>query len=299
MGKKITDEEILSVLKRVKVEENILYLPDIQLDRDLYMAVAKTIEGLGGKWNRKNKGFIFQVFSSDLLDKVLNGEKVNLKKEYQFFETPEDIAEYMINLLYGHEDVKDFKNILEPSAGQGRLIEVINRHNPNTVDCFELMDNNINILQTKILDGLKAKIIGKDFLTEKIDKKYDLIVANPPFTKNSDIIHVRRMYDLLENNGYIVTIMSKHWDYATDKQSVEFKKWLEDEDEEGNEKLIYAEDLGMGTFKSSGTMVNSKIVILQKNEKIELDQPIKQKKIESKKSNLPSGKLVQLAFNFY
>ena len=49
----------LEVLKQCRVEGNNAFLPDIQLDRKLYVKVAKRLDLIGGKWNRKIKGFVF------------------------------------------------------------------------------------------------------------------------------------------------------------------------------------------------------------------------------------------------
>ena len=53
---KISDE-ILGILSRCTVDGNTLYLPDEQLDRKTYTAVNKCLVNIGGKWNRKAKGF--------------------------------------------------------------------------------------------------------------------------------------------------------------------------------------------------------------------------------------------------
>jgi hypothetical protein len=41
--------DVLDVLAKSKVEGNILYLPNVQLDRKLYVDVNKILEDLGGQ----------------------------------------------------------------------------------------------------------------------------------------------------------------------------------------------------------------------------------------------------------
>ena len=56
--------------------------------------------------------------------------------------------------------------------------------------------------------------LGKDgiipFLKYK-DKTYSKIIANPPFTKNQDIDHLKEMFKVLESGGKLVCITSESW----------------------------------------------------------------------------------------
>ena len=95
---KISDE-ILGILSRCTVDGNTLYLPDEQLDRKTYTAVNKCLVNIGGKWNRKAKGHVFDHDPSDDLDSMLlTGETVDMKKVYQFFPTPKEIAQQMCQM---------------------------------------------------------------------------------------------------------------------------------------------------------------------------------------------------------
>src|SRR3990172_8323735 len=100
------------VLQNCTVEDNVVKLPSGHLDRKLYQDVAKALELIGGKW-KGGKVFVF-VFSTDptyFLEKIANGEKQNLKKEFQFFATPAKLADELVYLA----DLKQHDTILEPS----------------------------------------------------------------------------------------------------------------------------------------------------------------------------------------
>ena len=86
--------EVLTILGECRTEGNVLFLPDRQLDRPTYQAVNKVLTNIGGKWNRKAKGHVFADGDpAELLDNlILTGETVDLKKQYQFFPTPRNIA---------------------------------------------------------------------------------------------------------------------------------------------------------------------------------------------------------------
>lgn len=111
------------VLQNCTVEGMIVKLPEGQLDRKLYQDVAKSLELIGGKWKGgKVMGFVFAEDPTDLLEQIANGDKRNLKKEFQFFGTPAKVADMMVEKIKGY--YKPNFDFLEPSAGQGSLVVV-------------------------------------------------------------------------------------------------------------------------------------------------------------------------------
>lgn len=242
--------DVKEILQQCRIEGTIVKLPNVQLDRKLYQEVAKSFELIGGKWKGgKVFGFVFNNDPFELLEQIANGEKRNLKKEFQFFATPSDLADKLVYLA----DLKQHDTILEPSAGQGAIIKAINKVCDVTPDCFELMRENVIILNKS---GLKFNLIGDDFFKHN-GKSYSKIIANPPFSKNQDIDHLKEMYECLARGGRLVCITSESWVYGSQKKQIEFKNWLDD---------VKAEiiDIERGSFKKSGTMVGGKIVIINK-----------------------------------
>lgn len=238
------------VLQNCTIEGNIVKLPNVQLDRKLYQQVAKALELIGGKWKGgKVLGFVFASDPTDLLEEIANGEKRNLKKEFQFFATPETIADELVYLA----DLKQSDTILEPSAGQGAIIKAINKVCDVIPDCFELMDVNTIVLNKS---GLRFKLIGDDFFKHN-GITYSKIIANPPFSKNQDIDHIREMYNCLSKGGRLVSIASESWVFGRQKKQVEFRDWL---------NFLNAEiiEIEKGAFKESGTMVGGKILVINK-----------------------------------
>lgn len=238
------------VLQNCTVSGNIVKLPEGQLDRSLYMEVAKALNLIGGKWKGgKVAGFVFATDPTDLLDKIANGEKKNLKKEYQFFATPKELADQLVYLA----DLKNHDTILEPSAGQGAIIDSINKACCVVPDCYELMEINTVVLKKS---DLKFNLIGEDFL-KHTGKTYTKIIANPPFTKNQDIDHLQKMYDCLAKGGRVVCITSESWVKGSQKKQVAFRNWLEEVNAE-------VSDIPRGSFKESGTSVGGKIITIDK-----------------------------------
>lgn len=240
------------VLQRCIIEDKVVKLPDIQLDGKLYLEVKKALELIGGKWKGgKVYGFIFQSDPTDLLSQIASGENRNLKKEFQFFVTPSHLADQLVELA----EVNDTQMILEPSAGQGAIIEAIERRlgsGKGNIVAIELMDVNCAILNQK---GYHVE--QEDFLSTPNQPIYDRIIANPPFSKNRDIDHIRRMYECLKDGGRIVSVASNHWKDSTNKKEVEFRNWL-------NEIGAEIKNIPSGTFKESGTNISACIIIINK-----------------------------------
>ena len=240
--------EVLDVLNKCSLEGNILYLPDIQMDRKLYLNVAKKIELIGGKWNRKEKGFLFKENPAELFESIKNGDNRNSKKEFQFFATPKELCKKLCEYIPAGT-----KTILEPSAGQGAIIQAINEYDSSIkVSYCELME--LNRMQLK---G-NAEFLQDDFLTLDENLKFDVVLANPPFTKNQDIEHFYKMLKHAKNR--VITIMSKHWQYSSLKKETIFKDFIYS----NNANVI---EIKAGAFKESGTMISSCIVIFDKGHK--------------------------------
>ena len=261
--------EIIEILKQCTVDGLIVRLPQIQLDRNDYLEVKKSLELIGGSWKGgKTNGFVFKEDPTEYLEQLCSGEKRNLKKEFQFFGTPDILADRLVELAYALPC--QIGATLEPSAGQGSIIKAIHRHDPNiNVHYCELMDLNLSFLQN--YQG-PTEFVSKDFLTIDKPDYYSQIIANPPFSKNQDIDHLYKMYECLTEGGRIASIMSNHWRTTSGKKETEFQQFIE-------RLNATVEEIPSGSFKESGTSISACIVVIDKNSEI---QPPTQKKSASK-----------------
>lgn len=252
-----TTTEAQAVLQQCTVQGNVVKLPDCQLDRKVYADVKKALELIGGKWKGgKTYGFVFQTDPTVLLEQIANGEKRNLKKEFQFFATPPALAARMVEIAeLGETDGHPYGDILEPSAGQGAIVKAIQAATEGAIKvyCYELMDINRGILEK--MPGVK--LIGDDFLKAASVVQYDRIIANPPFTKNQDIDHIRLMYNLLKPGGVMVTLSSPSWTFGSQRKQIEFRQWLTDLD-------AHIEEIPEDTFKESGTSIRTVLIKIKK-----------------------------------
>lgn len=239
------------ILRHCTLEDNVLKLPQVQFNKKSYAEAKKWIEEAGGSWQGgKVQGFTFP-FNADRVFSILHeGKRCNLQQDFQFFATPPEVADWLVMLAGGvHEDEK----VLEPSAGTGSIIDAIHRSCPDViVDCYELMPENKEILAKK--DNIR--ILGDDFTKCDI-AQYDKIIANPPFSKNQDIRHVRRMYECLNPGGVLAAITGPHWEFGSESECNDFRQWLEDN---GGKKFEIEE----GTFKESGTGTKTIAIVINK-----------------------------------
>lgn len=240
------------VLQACTIEGNIVKLPPFQLERKLYQDVAKSLELIGGKWKgHKIMGFVFSEDPTDLLSQIAKGTKRDLKKEFQFFATCDSLADRVVSMA----DIKEKDDVCEPSAGQGAIVNAIQRATwrHRTVLGFELMEINRTFLDR--IGGFV--LLGNDFLRECKNVYFDKIIANPPFAQNQDIDHIIKMYKCLKPGGRIVTIASKHWQFGSNKKETQFREWLEEIDAEVHE-------VAAGEFKESGTNIATCIIVIDK-----------------------------------
>jgi predicted RNA methylase len=240
------------ILSECTLEDNIMRLPQVQFSKKTYLEVKNRILEAGGEWNGKLNGFTFD-FNADRVFSILkSGKRCNLKQEFQYFATPDAIADIAVSKF---SSLLESQSILEPSAGRGSLVNAVRRRCPRAVvDCYELMPENIEHLSK--VDG--AHIVGTDFC--KCHDKYDRIIANPPFTNNQDIDHLYMMYERLNIGGELSCIVSQHWKFANDQKCVHFREWLEMNDAD-------VTDFDKGEFKESGTIIGTSLVYIVRKPK--------------------------------
>lgn len=119
----------------------------------------------------------------------------------QYFTKDDGLKNKVLELVMNNPEV-----ILEPSVGQGDLIQIIyNNNNKIQFDMYEI-DTKI-----KMLDDIPKNVIYGDFIEVDIKKKYKTIIGNPPFvrttTGNLYIDFIEKCYNLLENNGELIFII--------------------------------------------------------------------------------------------
>ena len=195
-----------------------LYTPDYEVED--YPKFKEMVTDLGGQWKRK--GFFFKTNPQSALQKVLN-KGISWKQLTQYFPTPHEVVELMMECLPTGPEFWHGKRILEPSAGRGNILMHIllqtgylrlNAQKTgvdflpmSTVDLCEFDEFNYLCLENKIPQQMGYERVGTDFMQLSEDRQYDIIMANPPFTGNQWLTHYRKMLRHLAPGGSIVCVL--------------------------------------------------------------------------------------------
>lgn len=253
---KLTDTQI-QIFKDAQIEWSKFYL-QWQLDRKEYIAINEVLETIGLKRNRKEKAHAADCNEKDLKEAVADiietGEVETIKetiKKFQFYETPKEVAEYLVELAC----IKPTDDVLEPSAWHGAIVDAINKTKCRDIFMYEVDKNKVDYLVDKYHN--KENRVGErlyviecaDFINKDSKVRVQKIVMNPPFSKSQDVKHILEAYNHLYDWGRLISVASS---------SIRTRQWeLYDKLQELNP--IYYE-LPSWSFKESWTMVNTIIV---------------------------------------
>lgn len=120
------------------------------------------------------------------------------RKESDFYATPKDCIENILNNL-------DLTNrgiyILEPSAGNGNVVQVLKTKYPNKhITSLELRDEEFESLK-----DVSDKVIIDNFLERNIKEKYDIIIGNPPYSLAIEF--VKKSLACLTEDGVLIFLL--------------------------------------------------------------------------------------------
>jgi len=147
-------------------------------------------------------------FNSNVNSTINN--KTNIKAYWNFFPTPRNLIEKMLE-EYKNKPLP--KNILEPSAGKGDIIDYVNkiqnkRQKQSNIYAFEFVEELQDILKSKS----NCQLLGNDFMAYRSKKiKFDLILMNPPF--DMGVNHVLHAWEMLGNGGKVIALLNQHTYY--------------------------------------------------------------------------------------
>lgn len=131
-----------------------------------------------------------RIWGFSFLSKVAEYSNTNRDDNAAYY-TRQDICYSIINNLPDVENY-DEVNILEPSVGVGNflpiLIQKYSAAKTVNIDMVDIDSNSIEVLKALVstLDvpnNVHFNYIVDDFLLHNFDKRYDIVVGNPPFKK--------------------------------------------------------------------------------------------------------------------
>lgn len=166
-------------------------------------------------------------------DEILNKDK-NTYKSSNDEPTPIDCISEMISKIPAELWERKDLSILDPCCGNGNFFipiyyKLLKYHTSKTIleEILEFNDINEdrldNVSKVFCSDKYKLKISNYDFLEVETKKKYDLIVANPPYakllvngkraSKNHNLIKdfISTALSQLKPNGYLLFLTPDNW----------------------------------------------------------------------------------------
>lgn len=174
------------------------------------------------------------------LDQLLHDLRIN--PPAGFFPTPRPVAALMLTQVAGKLQQEDVR-VLEPSAGIGSIIDVVNEVAPHaSVHVYEINGRCRAVLKLKGFEQSFERLHEKwprgvwsncvrwlcsqeNFLLTQSENEYDVILMNPPFENRQDEQHVRKAYELLRSRGRLVAIVSAG--AILNERSRSFVDWLD------------------------------------------------------------------------
>lgn len=170
-------------------------------------------------------------------------------------ETPAVLAERLVVLALITMEVD---TVLEPSAGRGALLKAIEQTAGSRDDLkIYVIEKDASLCASLKEQGWNPECM--DFLELEPTEDgsgLDRVVLVPPFSNGQDMRHVTHAFSLLKPGGRLVAIVSEGPFFRTTNAAVAFRGMVD--------MFGSSEELDEGTFKGSGTMVKTRIVVLDK-----------------------------------
>lgn len=164
----------------------------------------------------------------------------------QLFPTPPELAARMVELA----EIPDGARVLEPSAGTGQILGLAVHGRKVEAVAVELNEAAARMLRVQRDAGAYngAEIHCADFLQCNGDLgTFDRILMNPPFANADDVKHIMHARGMLAEGGRLVAICANGPRQRAALQPIA-REWI---------------DLPPGTFKESGTGVNTALIVIE------------------------------------
>lgn len=258
------DDDTLEIISQMRWSEDGLQgVIEQQLDAADYRKVKKALEALGGSWSKKEKAHLFPADPRTQVQTMLNAGKIEVPRD-GFFRTPRPVVMHMLDLVPLPEH-SSF-SVLEPSAGDGAIIDVISQvagsRQPFTF-AIELNPQRFEAMRQKAYGA----IFG-DFLQFRPHPNppvgdnsclpyFDRVYMNPPFEEGQDIRHVVHAYSFVKLGGWLCAVMGEGAFFRNDKLASMFRGWV---------KAVGAQSVPLPpkSFHESGTDVNTRILFVKR-----------------------------------
>lgn len=184
----------------------------------------------------------FDYDPSYVIDEIIYSGEVPNSKSYQFYPTPENIADDVI----AYANVSENDSILEPSAGNGDIVDKLDHKFRANLTLVELSKLRCDVLESKGYKNIKnCDFIDytKQCISDNI--KHDIVIMNPPFSESRWEIHLDAAVSIC--NKRIVCVVPSSADTRYNAP---------------NGWTLHCSDIYKNEF--TGTSINTIILVLEK-----------------------------------
>lgn len=196
----------------------------------VYISTSENVFNNQRSWDRREVGRVNTINEAKkFIQKYCSGSRVEHDNDERssgvikylpagdntdFYPTPSKLAGRMLACV----DWKKVTQILEPSAGKGNLIEAtkcmvestyqefkfVYEMKRDVKSCFDVIETDMDL--RLLLRAQGYRLVAEDFLDFHTNKRYDLILMNPPFSNGAT--HLLKAISLQQNGGQIVCLLN-------------------------------------------------------------------------------------------
>lgn len=197
----------------IEIKDNtISVIP--RLDKSVFDDIKRVFAAYRGRWVGGNtQSFSFPLDPVPFIDHVLNTKEMPKVNPFSYHPTPKPATDIIFEHTSANPDFWSYKaesrpiRILEPSAGEGALLDEITKYFDAAGVPFEITCIEIDPLNQLALRNKGYSPIGVDFLEYRTDVEFDLVIMNPPFEGTAFVKHIRHAQDMLNEFGRLISII--------------------------------------------------------------------------------------------
>lgn len=139
-------------------------------------------------------------------------------KDLDYVPTPRSTGEIILDFA----DLPQGSTVLDPHAGEGHLAGLLQEYG------YQPLCGELNARRVALLRSGGYKTWGGDFLMSEAQNfgRFDHIIMSPPFKSGAYMEHVYHAFDLLPQDGVLVSVVPQSMLESSTKDLDIFRVWL-------------------------------------------------------------------------
>lgn len=265
---KLNPGNAMDIIKELNITEQTETIVLPEMTSEEYQRAKGVLARLDIEWNRQKKTHVLGSKTYIKWVKYIKTGRLPKLNPTAFFPTPYDVVELILTEYFDDSYIEYLQEyhpkslrVLEPSAGVGAIAKAAKSYFGDAAQCIDTVEYLPENCQALKNEGFTP--YNGDFLDYQPDELYDVIVMNPPFAvtgnKFAYMTHVLHALSILKPDGRLVAILPTGWLSQSNKRIDAFKEVAAK-----YTAWEFAHIFESGAFKSSGTMVETMALCLDK-----------------------------------